>query len=96
MAGQIVHSHPPGIRKESRGFEHKYEAMKDSGYKTFFAGKWHLGSKGSCLPTRDSISIKVAGMWAVPVVDSSHINPTWIQNDENPLHPIRRGNCRFY
>lgn len=23
------------------------EAMKDAGYKTFFAGKWHLGSKGS-------------------------------------------------
>ncbi|OVE80669.1 sulfatase, partial [bacterium M21] len=23
------------------------EAMKDGGYKTFFAGKWHLGSKGS-------------------------------------------------
>ena len=23
------------------------EAMKEAGYKTFFAGKWHLGSKGS-------------------------------------------------
>ncbi|MBW6535670.1 MAG: sulfatase [Mariniphaga sp.] len=30
---------------------HKYttlpEAMKEAGYKTFFAGKWHLGSEGS-------------------------------------------------
>ena len=27
------------------------EALRDAGYKTFFAGKWHLGGKGSW-PTR--------------------------------------------
>jgi len=34
-----------------RALPHEYislpEAMKEAGYKTFFAGKWHLGSKGS-------------------------------------------------
>ncbi len=34
-----------------RALPHEYitlpEAMKEAGYKTFFAGKWHIGSKGS-------------------------------------------------
>lgn len=36
------------------------EAMKTAGYKTFFAGKWHLGGKGS-LPTDHGFDINVGG-----------------------------------
>ena len=39
------------------------EAMKNSGYKTFFAGKWHLGSKGSW-PTDHGFDINKGG-WEV-------------------------------
>ncbi|MCD6355235.1 MAG: sulfatase [Prolixibacteraceae bacterium] len=36
------------------------EAMKEAGYKTFFAGKWHLGSKGSW-PTDHGFDINIGG-----------------------------------
>jgi arylsulfatase A-like enzyme len=36
------------------------EAMKEGGYKTFFAGKWHLGSKGSW-PTDHGFDINQGG-----------------------------------
>lgn len=36
------------------------EAMKDAGYKTFFAGKWHLGDEGS-LPTDHGFEINKGG-----------------------------------
>jgi len=36
------------------------EAMKAAGYKTFFAGKWHLGGDGS-LPTDHGYEINVGG-----------------------------------
>ncbi len=36
------------------------EAMRDAGYKTFFAGKWHLGSEGS-LPTDHGFGINKGG-----------------------------------
>ena len=36
------------------------EAMKEAGYKTFFAGKWHLGSKGSW-PEDHGFDINVGG-----------------------------------
>ena len=36
------------------------EAMKEAGYKTFFAGKWHLGDKGSW-PEDHGFDINVAG-----------------------------------
>ena len=39
------------------------EAMKEAGYKTFFAGKWHLGSKGSW-PTDHGFDINKGG-WDV-------------------------------
>ena len=43
---------------------HKYitlpEAMKEAGYRTFFAGKWHLGSKGSW-PTDHGFDINKGG-----------------------------------
>ncbi len=37
--------------------------LRDNGYKTFFAGKWHLGSKGSW-PTDHSFDINKGG-WDV-------------------------------
>ncbi len=39
------------------------EALRDAGYKTFFAGKWHLGSKGSW-PTDHGFEINKGG-WDV-------------------------------
>ena len=36
------------------------EALRDGGYKTFFAGKWHLGSKGSW-PEDHGFDINVGG-----------------------------------
>ncbi|WP_442508677.1 sulfatase [Novipirellula sp. SH528] len=36
------------------------EAMRDAGYKTFFAGKWHLGGEGS-LPTDHGYDINIGG-----------------------------------
>jgi arylsulfatase A-like enzyme len=39
------------------------EALKKSGYKTFFAGKWHLGGKGS-LPTNHGFDINIGGFHA--------------------------------
>jgi arylsulfatase A-like enzyme len=36
------------------------EALRDAGYKTFFAGKWHLGSKGSW-PTDHGFEINQGG-----------------------------------
>lgn len=36
------------------------EAMSDGGYRTFFAGKWHLGGEGS-LPTDHGFQINVGG-----------------------------------
>lgn len=36
------------------------EAMKEAGYRTFFAGKWHLGGEGS-LPTDHGYDINVGG-----------------------------------
>ena len=39
------------------------EALKKAGYKTFFAGKWHLGGKGS-LPTDHGFDINIGGYHA--------------------------------
>ena len=35
------------LRNLAAGYTTLPEALKQAGYKTFFAGKWHLGSKGS-------------------------------------------------
>jgi len=37
------------------------EVLHDSGYRTFFAGKWHLGSEGY-LPTDQGFDINIGGM----------------------------------
>lgn len=39
------------------------EALKEGGYKTFFAGKWHLGGKGS-YPEDHGFDINIAGIEA--------------------------------
>ncbi|MFT4550987.1 MAG: arylsulfatase A-like enzyme [Verrucomicrobiales bacterium] len=37
------------------------EAMKATGYKTFFAGKWHMGSDKNSLPTDHGFDINIGG-----------------------------------
>ena len=37
------------------------EALKDNGYQTFFAGKWHLGGEGS-LPTDQGFDFNLGGI----------------------------------
>jgi len=55
---------PPEYERNLRASEITLaEAMKDAGYKTFFAGKWHLGSKGSW-PTDHGFDINKGG-WDV-------------------------------
>jgi len=53
------------------------EAMKEAGYKTFFAGKWHLGSEGSW-PTDHGFDINKGG-WDVGSPRGGYFAP-W----ENP------------
>ena len=55
---------PPEYERNLRASEITLaEAMKTAGYKTFFAGKWHLGSKGSW-PTDHGFEINKGG-WDV-------------------------------
>ena len=55
---------PPVYEKNLRASEITLaEAMKKNGYKTFFAGKWHLGSEGSW-PTDHGFDINKGG-WDV-------------------------------
>ena len=55
---------PPEYERNLRDSEITLaEAMKDAGYKTFFAGKWHLGSEGSW-PTDHGFDINKGG-WDV-------------------------------
>ena len=55
---------PPEYERNLRASEITLaEAMKDAGYKTFFAGKWHLGSEGSW-PTDHGFDINKGG-WDV-------------------------------
>jgi len=56
------------------------EAMKEAGYKTFFAGKWHLGSKGSW-PEDHGFDINKGG-WDVGSPKGGYFAP-W----ENPNLP---------
>ena len=51
------------------------EAMKESGYKTFFAGKWHLGSKGSW-PGDHGFDINKGG-WDVGSPNGGYFAP-WV------------------
>jgi len=57
------------------------EAMKEGGYKTFFAGKWHLGSKGSW-PTDHGFDINKGG-WDVGSPRGGFFSPFENPNLEN-------------
>jgi len=63
-AGRFNQLLPP---ENGNHLPHEYitlpEAMKDAGYKTFFAGKWHLGGEGSW-PTDHGFDINKGG-WDV-------------------------------
>ncbi|MBI6115898.1 sulfatase [Salegentibacter maritimus] len=58
------------------------EAMRDAGYKTFFAGKWHLGDEGS-YPEDHGFEINKGG-WDVGTPIGGYFSP-W----ENPKLPNR-------
>lgn len=49
------------------------EVLRDAGYKTFFAGKWHLGSKGSW-PTDHGFEINKGG-WDVGSPRGGYFSP---------------------
>lgn len=51
---------PEYVRELPADYTTLPEAMKASGYKTFFAGKWHLGSEGSW-PTEHGFDINRGG-----------------------------------
>ncbi len=40
------------------------EALKEKGYKTFFAGKWHLGETEEFWPEKQGFDINKGGYWA--------------------------------
>ncbi|MCA9069371.1 MAG: sulfatase, partial [Planctomycetaceae bacterium] len=49
------------------------EALRDAGYRTFFAGKWHLGSKGSW-PTDHGFDVNKGG-WDVGSPNGGYFSP---------------------
>lgn len=57
------------------------EAMKEAGYKTFFAGKWHLGSKGSW-PEDHGFDINIGG-WDAGSPSGGYFSPWKNPNLEN-------------
>ncbi len=67
------------------------EALKAAGYQTFFAGKWHLGSKGSW-PTDHGFDINVGGWRAGSPVGgyfSPYRNPALPNGPAGESLPIR-------
>ncbi len=65
---------PPEYERNLRASEITLaEAMKDAGYKTFFAGKWHLGSEGSW-PTDHGFEINKGG-WDVGGPRNGYFSP---------------------
>lgn len=60
-AGRFSKLLPPDYKRElPRAYTVLPEAMKEAGYKTFFAGKWHLGGKGS-LPEDHGFDVNIGG-----------------------------------
>ena len=85
---------PPEYERNLRASEITLaEAMKDAGYKTFFAGKWHLGSKGSW-PTDHGFEINKGG-WDVGGPRggffSPYINPNLDSGPDGESLTIRLG-----
>ncbi len=72
---------PPEYRHELDAKEITLaEVLRDAGYTTFFAGKWHLGGKGS-LPTDHGFQINRGG-WEVGSPRGGYFSP-W----QNPFLP---------
>jgi arylsulfatase A-like enzyme len=65
---------PPDYDRNLRAEETTLaEALRDAGYKTFFAGKWHLGSKGSW-PTDHGFQVNKGG-WDVGGPRGGYFSP---------------------
>ncbi len=60
------------------------QALRDAGYTTFFAGKWHLGSKGSW-PTDHGFDINKGG-WDAGSPQGGYFSP-WINPTLDPGPP---------
>lgn len=69
------------------------EAMRDAGYRTFFAGKWHLGSKGSW-PTDHGFEFNKGGWDAGSPMGgyfAPYTNPNLKSGPDGESLPIRLG-----
>lgn len=69
------------VHELDSGFTTLPEAFQEAGYKTFFAGKWHLGSEGSW-PTDHGFDINVGG-WDVGSPRGGYFDPFVNPNMEN-------------
>ena len=70
------------------------EALREQGYKTFYAGKWHIGGKGSWPEDHRVCDINKGG-WDVGSPRggfSRRINPTLESGPPGESLPIRLGN----
>ena len=69
------------------------EAFRDAGYRTFFAGKWHLGGEGS-LPTDHGFEFNVGGHHRGSPPGgyfSPYTNPQMSSGPKGELLPLRLG-----
>ncbi|MDB4766642.1 sulfatase [bacterium] len=69
------------------------EAFESAGYKTFFAGKWHLGDKGS-LPEDHGFGTNIGGTHRGSPPGgyfSPYKNPKMTDGDKGELLPLRLG-----
>lgn len=74
-AGRFSKLLPPAYGRElPRPYIVLPEAMKDAGYKTFFAGKWHLGGEGS-LPEDHGFDINIGGYQAGSPASGGYFSP---------------------
>lgn len=64
------------------------EAMKENGYKTFFAGKWHLGNEGS-YPEDHGFDINQGGFEAGGPYTGGYFSP--FNNPKMDDHPEEKG-----
>ena len=85
---------PPEYEHQLRASEHTLaEVLRDAGYQTFFAGKWHLGSKGSW-PEDHGFTINKGG-WRVGGPSGGYFspykNPNLKDGPDGESLPIRLG-----
>ncbi len=85
---------PPEYERNLRDSEQTLaEVLRDAGYRTFFAGKWHLGSRGSW-PTDHGFDINVGG-WDAGSPRGGYFSPYRNPNlKDGPLGeslPVRLG-----